>query len=243
MRRHYIYNAHAMGVYHGRTYTNCREAFEKSYNIGFRNFETDISITADKKYVLSHRTNEMKCITEKEFLDMQESGTPLTLNDLFDIMRRKPDVRIMFDFLPGYYDHSIPDIIKDFSRKLLDADLDGRYILEVYSIENLLAAREEGLQKELQMAIDISSDHKGAFGDTADYICFLKQSGVSIISVSMDYVINCADGLKQFHDNGFVIYSPGWNSRLKLWRYPQTRYIDFITTDYLRPCKIVINRK
>ena len=50
--KHFI--AHAMGNYKGIKYTNSVEAYKKSYLLGFRRFEIDISLTKDNYVICFH---------------------------------------------------------------------------------------------------------------------------------------------------------------------------------------------
>jgi glycerophosphoryl diester phosphodiesterase len=49
---HYV--AHAGGAYLGKTYTNSIAAFDRSYQAGYRLFETDLNLTTDGHIVLLH---------------------------------------------------------------------------------------------------------------------------------------------------------------------------------------------
>lgn len=42
-----FYAAHAFGRIDGYDYTNCKEAFEQSYAVGYRIFEVDVELTTD----------------------------------------------------------------------------------------------------------------------------------------------------------------------------------------------------
>jgi len=101
------YVAHALGSAGGVTACNCLEAFEESYAKGYRLFEADLALTADKKIVLFHTGNEPRIGSEKTISAIREDDfknllfderlTLLTINDLFKLMEKKPDTYVIID--------------------------------------------------------------------------------------------------------------------------------------------------
>ncbi|KKP59430.1 MAG: hypothetical protein UR53_C0002G0044 [Candidatus Magasanikbacteria bacterium GW2011_GWC2_34_16] len=100
--------AHALGVIDGIRYSNSYEALEKSYQNGFRFFETDIELTADNKLVLLHDWDGViqdlygappKIYTLDEFkkLKIREKYTPLTLDNLLVWIKKHPDTYFITD--------------------------------------------------------------------------------------------------------------------------------------------------
>lgn len=172
--KNFIYNAHALGQYKGFLYTNSLEAFEQSYRKGFRYFEADIAITSDQQYVLSHETDTVSRLSEDAFHKREQRWTCLSLDTFFDIMRNKCDVHAMLDFLPGYYNHHIPKDIENISKRIIESGLRERILLEVYSEDNLMAAKDAGLSDRIQMFIGDNFFSE----NIEDYIYVLKKNGV-----------------------------------------------------------------
>lgn len=226
-------NAHALGRYKEKLYPNCREALFNSYNNGFRYFEVDISITIDNKLVVSHETKKVSTETFQQFL---KSGnldmTPLTLNDVFDFMKVHPEIMVMLDFLPGYYCHDIPDKINLVCQAVVNSGVQERCIIEIYSDCNIKYATKYGLDN-LQMWIEPRERRSAPFKDIDDYISFMKKENIKFVSISKSDVIKHPLDVIKLHKNKFQIYSAVWDNLFQLWLYPQTRMIDYITTDLL----------
>lgn len=105
--------AHAMGGIDGITYTNSLEAFLHNYEIGYRIFEVDIVITSDDQLVIRHYWDEEPAsallqtlkegmqyplsLSEFEGLKIYEKYTPLSFEDIVDLMVKYPDVYIVTD--------------------------------------------------------------------------------------------------------------------------------------------------
>lgn len=106
--------AHALGGVDGHTYTNSLEAFTRSYALGIRRFEADVSLTRDGVPVLvhgwakktyerlgwEHRYNKQRQVmTLDEFVAEPILGqyTALTFADLVDLMQQYPDIVVMLD--------------------------------------------------------------------------------------------------------------------------------------------------
>lgn len=226
-------NAHALGKYKEKLYPNCREAFLNSYYNGFRYFEVDVSITSDNKLVISHETKKVCTETFHQFLKSGNSDrTPLSLNDVFDFMKVHSEIIVMFDFLPGYYSHDIPDEINLFCQAVVNSGVQERCIIEIYSDCNVKYAKKYAIDN-LQMWIEPREKRSAPYSDIDDYISFMKKENIRIVSISKGDVIRHPIDVIKLHKNKFQIYSAVWDNLLQLWLYPQTRMIDYITTDLL----------
>lgn len=111
----YPYIAHAMGGIDGNTYTNSLEAFVENYENGHRIFEVDLSLTSDNKLAAIHDwsventvgicefplTEEQldRPLSEAEFKELKIKGlyTPLTFEDIVQLMYDFPDIYIVTD--------------------------------------------------------------------------------------------------------------------------------------------------
>ena len=83
------YVAHALGELDGITYTNSKEAFEHSYSLGIRVFETDVCLTLDKVPVMCHEWgpyNNGNLVEWKEYLKnfSSYSSTPPLYRDFIN---------------------------------------------------------------------------------------------------------------------------------------------------------------
>lgn len=100
--------AHALGSADGMVYLNSRESFIESYDKGYRMFEADLSQTSDGVWVCRHNWKEalgqwegggkrvLSC-TEFLFAPIYGKYTPMTLADLFLLLKEYPDAYVMLD--------------------------------------------------------------------------------------------------------------------------------------------------
>lgn len=232
IKKRCILNAHALGVYHGMTYTNCKEAYIDSYQLGIKNFEADISVTKDGKYVLSHDFDQVCSMTETEFISSSEKGTHLTLCDMLQLMKTNCDIEVMFDFLPGFYDRQNSDEIFRFASEIIRNGIQERSFIEVYSVKQLDTAKAAGINN-LQMSVELPHPFDKELRSIDDYIRILDRYCVNKVSVSANNILENPYVLKKLHDSGFIIYSSGWGSYCRLFFTPKTKYIDYLTTDMI----------
>lgn len=104
----YTVIAHALGAVDGKAYLNSKESFIENYEKGYRLFEVDLTETSDGVWVCRHSWNtsmgqwdgnEKKILTAEEFLKTPIYGkyTPMTLYDLFVLLKEYPDAFVMLD--------------------------------------------------------------------------------------------------------------------------------------------------
>jgi glycerophosphoryl diester phosphodiesterase len=138
--------AHALGGIDGAGSLNCLEGFENAYQNGYRVFETDMVLTADHKIVLRHDwelslgqngLGEGKTPTEEEFLNagMNETYTPLSLQNLIEIMNQYPDIYVITDIkdqesMMEMLAMIASDMIEDGNEQLLN-----RMIIQIYDYQ------------------------------------------------------------------------------------------------------------
>ena len=230
--RRFKINAHALGVYNGMTYTNCKEAYINSRHKGIRHFEADISVTKDGEYVLSHEFDYVHTITAEQFISSTEMGTRLTLHDMFDLIEGNQDIEVMFDFLPGFYERGDSEEIYRFVSRFAQKDWRDRCLIEVYSIGQMAAAKAAGMD-HLQMYVELPHPLHKELSKIEDYIDVLGQYHVDRVSVPAAVISENPDVVKKLHDRGFIIYSSGWGSCCRLFLTPNTKYIDYLTTDLI----------
>ncbi len=145
---------HAMGSYHKLTYTNSREAFLSWYAKGLRIFEVDLAETEDKKFVcIAHRMayKDLKRVgisaipnhltaewflRQKLFPHMSKGLTPLSLEDLIDLLKQYQDVILMLDLFGQFERHAIERFshcLKGFAGE--DTSIIDRLLIETYNEE------------------------------------------------------------------------------------------------------------
>lgn len=104
----YHTTVHALGGLDGKTYLNCKEGFEYYYEKGARLFEVDLAQTADGVWVCRHTWKQSmgqwdgdgkKVLMADAFKStpLYDTYTPLTLEDLFRLLKRYPDAYVLID--------------------------------------------------------------------------------------------------------------------------------------------------
>jgi len=145
-RQRYI--AHALGSIDNVTYTNSKEAFLRSYNLGLKLMEVDFSLTKDERLVCFHDGMEkalglnkyIRMTDESEFISKKcfNKYTPLNLHKLLKLMKQYPDTYIITDFKYNRKDSfelylsKMVSSIKSYAPELLQ-----RFIIQIYSPDQL----------------------------------------------------------------------------------------------------------
>lgn len=145
--------AHAGGRVDGMAYTNSLEALESNYQRGFRVFELDFSWTADGRLVLIHDWGQtwkrfspeaLNTPTLAEFMQTDHSKGLwfLSLDDLFDWLRLRPDARVVTDVKQRN--------VEALQKIALKApDLQERFIPQIYDPQEYAPVRASGFKKVL----------------------------------------------------------------------------------------------
>ncbi len=136
---------HSFGEIDGFTYTGSKEAFLRNYDVGHKTFEVDLSLTRDRKIVLSHDWEWWKTITNQdeiyepsrqEFLEKPIYGKyqAMSFEDLCEVMGSHPDIWIITD--TKFKDNEM--VAKQFSELLTEAKASGneeildRLVIQIY---------------------------------------------------------------------------------------------------------------
>lgn len=132
-----------------RTYTNSKEAIERSYALGLRCFEIDIDFTVNNTPVLSHDwdwfylitgVDTTDGVTDEEFINAKIFGsfTPMTFRDVVDFMIEHPDTYFDLDTKDRSPRTWVPYLIDICKEKAGDhyEELADRFIIEFYSESN-----------------------------------------------------------------------------------------------------------
>lgn len=129
--------AHALGMSeNGKTYQNTYEAFERSYQSGYRYFEVDVALTEDEKLVCCHGWSEKNCqvcgmeyqpefehMTYELFMKQTVNGNPvMDIHKLYEIMQKYPDTYFEIDLHKDNYEKKIELLVEEMENdeSLLD---------------------------------------------------------------------------------------------------------------------------
>ncbi|MDY5437115.1 glycerophosphodiester phosphodiesterase family protein [Peptostreptococcus porci] len=181
------YIAHAMGGIDGNTYTNSKEAMEKSYERGLRVLETDISLSSDDKLVLIHSFEKdglaqlglpvswaSKPPTEKEFLERKILGryTTMKFSDVVAFMKKHKDVYIVIDLK----NNDIKDVEKCYKKIVEIAKKEDQSVLKriipqiyyeqmyrplmnIYDFKSIIFTTYRIEELEVNKIVDFSYEH------------------------------------------------------------------------------------
>ena len=123
--------AHALGGIDNKTYLNSKEAFELSYDKGFKFFEADLALTNDGAIVLDHNRGQY---SYSDFINMATEGyTPLSLENLLDYMVLYSDIWVDLDTFGFSSESDINMFISAFKQLVekFDVDVINRLIVEI----------------------------------------------------------------------------------------------------------------
>lgn len=220
--------AHAGGRIKGLTYTNCKEAFDKSYEDGYKFIEVDFEWTTDGQPVLLHSWDgfltkffgvEPKRYSLKVFrsFDMINNWHQMTLESLTHWMKEHPDVYIITD-------------VKDNNLKLLSLisqnypDLQKQIIPQIYFMDEYIRAEHLGY-KNIIYTLYRSSN-------TAEEIVdFAKHN--KLLAITMPIAKAKTDLPKVLGDIGVFSYSHTIND-IDLAKMLEDQGIDGFYTDDLK---------
>ena len=147
--KNYTTIAHALGGMDGYAYLNCPEGFINAYEKGCRLFEVDLTKTADGIWVCRHSWQDAygqwegerrKKLTLEEFLAAPLYGkyTPMTFQDLLNLIRDYPDAYILLD-TKHYSFRNYQSTLQDYADLAVLAadagaqDILGQMIPEIYN--------------------------------------------------------------------------------------------------------------
>ena len=182
---------HALGGINGRIYTNSLEAFEFNYQRGRRLFEVDLTLTTDGQ-VVAHHDPPLK-MTADEFLSQKINGiyTPLSFQDLLDLMSEYSDIVIITDIksnsVESNFDKTFTLIIKQVQER--DPSLFARIVPQVYNQQNIAFLDKYGKFKRL-----IFAPHVVEASDQEVYEFMQANKDIKTVSMSQD---RFSEGLTQ----------------------------------------------
>lgn len=237
MKRFPKINAHAMGNWQDKIYTNSREAFESSYRAGVRSFEVDVNDARDGVFVISHDRMRLREQTHLEFkedrlvgihgdypLFLIEGGTPLTLEDLFDLMDQYPDVTFMFDFQPatwgGVLGKDPITILHEFCQCFTRPSFRARSLIEIPISEALVQiVQSYGLTPMLWVGEN----------ELNNAVAVISRLGIHYVSVAHQ-ALTCG-WVEKLHELGVCVYAASAD-RFSDYLWAREICVDYITVHH-----------
>jgi glycerophosphoryl diester phosphodiesterase len=141
--------AHALGGIDGVRYSNSLEAFNSNYANGYRTFEVDLMLTADRKVVAVHDGLEEEYgldrpvseLTAERFKEKKYRGkyTPLGMEDIISLLHRHPDVVLVTDVKSDF-----ETIFRVIVREIRDRDpaLMKRIVPQIYREQDYFTLKQ-----------------------------------------------------------------------------------------------------
>ncbi len=126
---------HASGGIESMRYTNSLEALTQTINSGVKVIEVDFNYTNDKELVCYHTLYDLHCdvkndISFIDFMSLRIQGrySPMTFEDVVNIMRQNPHIYIALD--TKYSD--LIEMVEDVYNRCKDKDILNRLIIQLY---------------------------------------------------------------------------------------------------------------
>lgn len=246
------YGMHACGFMYDIMFTNSLEAMEYWYKQGIKIFEVDIDVTNDGEYVACHnftketfKKMEIQNIPDictcswfkeqKLYGKTTEGLTPISLEDIFELLCKYSDTLFMID--PKIYSYNgiceLLDKIKSYIDKF---GIDGkRIIFETYNEDMIFATREYKGLVQYQYCVDdeiqMGTSEKIRSWEIDVLVDFLKKNDIWILSYPWKFAVEDLERVKRLHDEGFVMFSKTRNDILA--DFLKKACVDVNIIDYL----------
>lgn len=221
------YIAHAGGEVLGKKITNSKEAILNSLSKGIDHIEIDFMATEDNQYVLLHDWGKIKewtgerakYRTKEEFKQASEKAglTALDLDELVEIMREYPKLKVVTDIKSGNR-----EFLLELKRKY--PDLSNRFIPQVYEEEQYDLARKLGFG-------DIIYSLYQVWRSDAQVLEFAKENNLFGVTIAQE---RAASGLpKHLSKLGIMTYCHTINSLEEVDFYKDRGVAGFYTDSLL----------
>jgi glycerophosphoryl diester phosphodiesterase len=141
----HTYIAHALGGVGNDIHINSVDAFNLSYQKGFKVFETDLTLTSDDKLVANHDWSGYQTPpTYAEFMKNKVYGkyTPTDAQEILDLLEKHPDMYLVTDtketdpVLIRKQFTKIVEIAKQIDPSILDRIIPEIYTPQMYNVVN-----------------------------------------------------------------------------------------------------------
>ncbi len=190
--------AHAGGLIDGNRYTNCKEALDNSYKIGFRVFELDILKTLDDSYVACHDWKSWRLMSGYFGLVPVSSSTFLQ----YKILKQYTPLSIV-EINQWFGEHAdailVTDKINDpagFSAAFIDPS---RLIMELFDMDAVKAGINANIRSAMPSQSIIDSTTKAE-------IAGLRDMGVKNIAIRYSFIADHKELLEEYQANGINAY-------------------------------------
>ncbi len=226
--------AHAMGAVGGCSYSNSLEAFERNYRRGYRVFEVDLELTSDGVAVLRHNWSNF-CDTPEFSVESPPSldrykkskiyklFTPLSIDELIDLMARYQDAYIVVDKLYSNTRTYVSQIVeKAAGRGVID-----RFVIQVFDIENYKLI--DGIHHFKNYLFTLYRHGQVRLNEVAD---FCVERGIPAIAFPKEWASNNAAAI--FKKRGLKVYAHTVNKPAEADSLKKLG-VDGFFSDYLDP--------
>ena len=223
---------HAGGGIEGHTYTNSREALLNSLEKGACFIEMDLLYTSDGHLVCAHSWDEVYPVKSRPTLEtfvaskVQGKFTPLTAEDLVEIMKENPQMHLVIDMKPSTKLFSAVEELALLAEK--DTSVLDRLIIQLY----------EGWEKEPILELYPFADEQFIFTTykwekwDMEIARICNENNVYVITAPYGDIPD--EDAAMLRDLGFVLYEHTVN-RLDQAEYALNRGISGFYTDFLMP--------
>lgn len=239
--------AHAMGGYDGHAYTNSLDAFLYNYELGHRVFEVDFLMSADNVLLAAHEWSDVYHMQYLESADPQnphppltvdeftgaylyESLTPLTVDDVIQLMIDYPDIYIVTDSKEEFGDAlmaAFEEIIS--AAEYYDPSVLDRIIPQIYSIQMY-----EPLFELYDWKSAIFTMYRVSSSTPVDDIFdFTYRHGIKAITAPSGR--SPSDFCQKIHESGGYLYLHTYSDLASIEQLTRTRMIHGVYTDFLAP--------
>jgi len=226
--------AHAMGAVGGCSYSNSLEAFEHNYRRGYRVFEVDLELTSDGVAVLRHNWSDF-CDTPEFSVEspptlerykkskIYKLFTPLSIDDLIDLMARYEDAYIVVDKLYSNTRSYVSQIVaKAEARGVID-----RFVIQVFDIENYKLI--DGIHHFKHYLFTLYRHGQVRLNEIAD---FCVERGIPAIAFPKEWASNNASSI--FKKRGLKVFAHTVNAPSEAAALMKLG-VDGFFSDYLDP--------
>lgn len=195
---------HAGGSIEGNSYTNSREAVEKTLADGNDFIEMDLRYTSDHHLVCAHSWTDVYLEdqepTLEEFLNSKIQGkfTPMTAEDLLEIMAENPQMHLILD---AKGPEQLPEILAELvTMTVEDPDILSRFIIQLYT------GREKSTLQEIYPFDDsqflFTLYEWGAFQHEVIAIC--NEENINVLTIQQGNIQD--EDVTLLRDLGFTVY-------------------------------------
>lgn len=226
---------HAGGEIHGNCYTNSREAVEETLSEGQTFIEIDFRYTSDGHLVCAHSWPDVYTKnyqpTLEEFLSCKIQGkfTPMTAEDLIDILKENPNMYLVTDVK----EENLAEVVAVLAGYAeFDPDVLSRFIIQLYTPGQKASVLEVYPFHDAQFLFTLYE--WGVFQMEAAAIC--NAENIAVITVQYGQISD--EDVSKLRNLGFTIYEHTVN-RADFAQMSLNRGISGFYTDTLSPSDLI----